>query len=366
MNLLIVKRIKNSYLYLRFGPLLKFTVIYTVIFVLFALTFPYTAPFFVGFLFAAIMQPVYRFLKNRLKFLGSFSAAVITAVIFLAVVGLLIWIIITLVQEVFDIINFLQREQYIDRFMDWYNNYFTSEFLQRNMTGVMESAGQAAQAASMAYGYITNLFTVIPIVFMGFIAAILSTYHFTHDFEKIKKGSENILPPKSEMIISKLLGEGCKMVKSFFKPYAVIYFLTFLETLFIFYVLGIKYAFLFAVLSGVADIIPILGPGLIYLPLAALNLVAGNYFVAGALFISWLLISVIRQIAEPKIVSVSLKIHPLLGMAAVFLSLQMKSFCVFLFLTFYFLLYRLLVMLNLLKSPFSSESKNHKKEEIEL
>ena len=352
MRYSFVYRIKNSFFYERFAPAVKFTIIYTVLFLLFVWTFPCTAPFFIGFVFAAIMQPVYRFLKNKLKFLGGFSAAVITAIIFLSVVGLLIWVIISLVQEIFDIINFLQEENYIDRFMEWYNGIFTSEFLQRNMNNVMDSAGRAVEAASAAYGYIANLFTVIPIVFMGFLASILSTYHFTHDFEKLKKGSKNILPPKSEKIIGTLFGEGGRMMKSFFKSYMIIYLVTFLETLFIFFVLGIKYAFLFAVLSGVADIIPILGPGLIYLPLAAVNLITGNYFVAGALFVSWLLISIIREIAEPKIVSVSLKIHPLLGMAAVFLSLQLKSFWVFLFFTFYFLLYKLLVMLNLLKSPF--------------
>lgn len=352
MRYSFVYRIKNSFFYERFAPAVKFTIIYTVLFLLFVWTFPCTAPFFIGFVFAAIMQPVYRFLKNKLKFLGGFSAAVITAVIFLSVVGLLVWVIISLVQEIFDIINFLQKENYIDRFMEWYNGIFTSEFLQRNMNNVMDSAGRAVEAASAAYGYIANLFTVIPIVFMGFLASILSTYHFTHDFEKLKKGSKNILPPKSEKIIGTLFGEGGRMMKSFFKSYMIIYLVTFLETLFIFFVLGIKYAFLFAVLSGVADIIPILGPGLIYLPLAAVNLITGNYFVAGALFVSWLLISIIREIAEPKIVSVSLKIHPLLGMAAVFLSLQLKSFWVFLFFTFYFLLYKLLVMLDLLKSPF--------------
>lgn len=358
MRYSFVYRIKNSFFYERFAPAVKFTIIYTVLFLLFVWTFPCTAPFFIGFVFAAIMQPVYRFLKNKLKFLGGFSAAVITAVIFLSVVGLLIWVIISLVQEIFDIINFLQKENYIDRFMEWYNGIFNSEFLQRNMNNVMDSAGRAVEAASAAYGYIANLFTVIPIVFMGFLASILSTYHFTHDFEKLKKGSKNILPPKSEKIIGTLFGEGGRMMKSFFKSYMIIYLVTFLETLFIFFVLGIKYAFLFAVLSGVADIIPILGPGLIYLPLAAVNLITGNYFVAGALFVSWLLISIIREIAEPKIVSVSLKIHPLLGMAAVFLSLQLKSFWVFLFFTFYFLLYKLLVMLNLLKSPFYEN--NHK------
>lgn len=358
MRYSFVYRIKNSFFYERFAPAVKFTIIYTVLFLLFVWTFPCTAPFFIGFVFAAIMQPVYRFLKNKLKFLGGFSAAVITAVIFLSVVGLLIWVIISLVQEIFDIINFLQEENYIDRFMEWYNGIFTSEFLQRNMNNVMDSAGRAVEAASAAYGYIANLFTVIPIVFMGFLASILSTYHFTHDFEKLKKGSKNILPPKSEKIVATLFGEGGRMMKSFFKSYMIIYLVTFLETLFIFFVLGIKYAFLFAVLSGVADIIPILGPGLIYLPLAAVNLITGNYFVAGALFVSWLLISIIREIAEPKIVSVSLKIHPLLGMAAVFLSLQLKSFWVFLFFTFYFLLYKLLVMLNLLKSPFYEN--NHK------
>lgn len=358
MRYSFVYRIKNSFFYERFAPAVKFTIIYTVLFLLFVWTFPCTAPFFIGFVFAAIMQPVYRFLKNKLKFLGGFSAAVITAIIFLSVVGLLIWVIISLVQEIFDIINFLQKENYIDRFMEWYNGIFTSEFLQRNMNNVMDSAGRAVEAASAAYGYIANLFTVIPIVFMGFLASILSTYHFTHDFEKLKKGSKNILPPKSEKIIGTLFGEGGRMMKSFFKSYMIIYLVTFLETLFIFFVLGIKYAFLFAVLSGVADIIPILGPGLIYLPLAAVNLITGNYFVAGALFVSWLLISIIREIAEPKIVSVSLKIHPLLGMAAVFLSLQLKSFWVFLFFTFYFLLYKLLVMLDLLKSPFYEN--NHK------
>lgn len=365
MKINIWNKIKTSFFYLRFAPAVKFTLIYTALFLLFVWSFPCTAPFFTGFIFAALMQPVYRFMKNRLRFLGGFSAAVITAFIFLSVMGLLVWVIVSLVQEIFDIIAFLQEENYLDRFMEWYSGTFTSEFLQRNMNNLMDSAGKAVEAASAAYGYIANLFTVIPIVFMGFIASILSTYHFTHDFEMLKKGSKNLLPPRSEKILSTLFGEGGRMMKSFFKSYMIIYFVTFLETLFVFFVLGIKYAFLFAVLSGVADIIPILGPGLIYLPLAAVNLLTGNYFVAGALFVSWLLVSIIREIAEPKIVSVSLKIHPLLGMAAVFFSLQLKSFWVFLFLTFYFLLYRLLVMLDLLKSPFS-ESNNHKEGKSEV
>ncbi len=101
-------------------------------------------------------------------------------------------------------------------------------------------------------------------------------------------------------------------------------------------VFKVKYAVILSIICAIADLLPILGIGTIYIPLAIIYFFfIKNYIAAFGIIISYVLVSIIRQIIEPKIVSSSLGIHPVAVLAALFIGLKANGlsgivFCIFL------------------------------------
>ena len=73
---------------------------------------------------------------------------------------------------------------------------------------------------------------------------------------------------------------------------------------------------------AVFDILPILGTGGILLPWAAVLFVMGNKPLAAGILILYVIITVIRNIVEPKIVGKQIGLHPLVTLMAMFLGLK--------------------------------------------
>ena len=104
-----------------------------------------------------------------------------------------------------------------------------------------------------------------------------------------------------------------------------LYFLTFCQTFVILAVLGIPYPLILAVATAIADVLPILGPGLVLAPVAIYQLLTGHYARTLGVVIGWLVITCIRQVVEPKLVSSTVKVHPLATLAAALLTYSLRN-----------------------------------------
>ena len=76
----------------------------------------------------------------------------------------------------------------------------------------------------------------------------------------------------------------------------------------------------------VSDIFPVLGPGTVLLPLAVYRLLCGSAAQALGLFIGWIILSVIRQIIEPKLLAKMTRTPPAVMLFAVYCSLISRNF----------------------------------------
>ena len=90
--------------------------------------------------------------------------------------------------------------------------------------------------------------------------------------------------------------------------------------------LGVNYAFIISMIIAVVDILPILGAGTVILPWAIFSLLTSNYKLGIGLIVIYAIISIIRQIAEPKIVGGSLGLHPLATLASIYISVKFIGF----------------------------------------
>ncbi len=89
-----------------------------------------------------------------------------------------------------------------------------------------------------------------------------------------------------------------------------------------FCLLQLPYALLLGFVVGLVDLVPVVGPGLIYLTLAVAQIYLGNLSVALALGVAYLILLLIRQFGEPHLVSDRLGLHPLVAVLSLYVGFR--------------------------------------------
>lgn len=86
---------------------------------------------------------------------------------------------------------------------------------------------------------------------------------------------------------------------------------------------GNKYAFTIGILAGLLDLIPVIGPSVIFIPWAVVLLITEGFVAALKIFSIYLAASVIRQVLEPKIMSQNIGLHPLPTLISMYVGLKL-------------------------------------------
>lgn len=82
--------------------------------------------------------------------------------------------------------------------------------------------------------------------------------------------------------------------------------------------LNVEYPLMAALGIGFVDALPIVGSGTVMVPWAVLSAVNGNIKLAIGLLILYVIVIVVRQLIEPKIVSNHIGIHPIFTLIAMY------------------------------------------------
>ncbi|NLN41945.1 MAG: AI-2E family transporter [Clostridiales bacterium] len=109
----------------------------------------------------------------------------------------------------------------------------------------------------------------------------------------------------------------------FIKAQIFLMAITFLELLIGYQILGVEYAFFFALLTAIIDILPVLGTGTVLIPTAIVHFIMGNIPRALGFLCLYFIIFVIRQILEPRVVGQSLGLHPLVTLMSMYIGLRL-------------------------------------------
>ena len=348
----------------RLKPLLLFFVAYTAGFYFFAITLRFTFPFLAGFLLALLLQPIIRFLKNKLGFRPGLASIVVTLLSFCLLIGLLVLLGYWLTTEIATLVVRLSAfdpsiitgpvNELIGQ-LSTYINSIDSQFIQQNQEQLMKFLQTGMGVLTSLLSTVLHIMTSVPTIFTMFIVMVFSTYFFSKDMPKIKRHIASFLSLNTVSSIRSASRHSLAMSGKLLVSYLLIYGITFLETLLVFFLLGIQYPLVLSIIAGFADVLPVLGPGTVYIPLALISLIQGDYFTAIALLVGWLLISAVRQVIEPKIVSASINIHPLCMLSALYFALIAGKISILIYMTVLFVLYQVLSKSEILPRLFESE-----------
>jgi len=337
-----------------------FLILYTFVFVIFFGTISYTLPFVFAFILASLLKIPTKYLMKKFKLNSVITSLFTTTILFTTIVILLSLIITTITSESIQLVKnaqsyFTLNKDIIFNFFSTIQNYYKNldpsivNNIESNITNyITKTINISMNASTKIFSQTMGFVATIPYILMVLLFTLLTTYFFTKDLSSSTKKTFDLLPRKSEDRIHSIFDESKKMLKNYLLSYLLIITITFLETLVVFLVFKVKYAVTLSVLCGLFDLLPIFGIGTIYLPLIIIFFISNNYVAALGLLISYIIITIIRQIIEPKIVSSSLGIHPVAVLASIFIGLRANGlvgmvFCMFL-LVFYNILTKVKVL----------------------
>ena len=318
----------------RLAPLLLFFGAYTLVFVLWVKTFYYTLPFLLGFLMALAIQPLIRFFQTRLRIPRGGAALLSTLLALLVLCGLLALLGVLAVRE---ITAFLTRAsqngfaEFSQPVTDYLNqagdmlSQFDLEFLDLHKEEILEALQNSMDLVTACMGAALGLLTSVPTVVTLVIVTVCAAFFFARDMRSILSWGRGFLSETGAFHVKSAVRNSGGTGRKYLLSYFFLYFLTFCETCVIMAVLGVPYPLTIGVVTAVADVLPILGPGIVLAPVALYQVLIGEYARALGIAVGWLAITCIRQVMEPKLVASTVKIHPLATLAGVYFSLVGKN-----------------------------------------
>lgn len=151
----------------------------------------------------------------------------------------------------------------------------------------------------------------------------ISTFFFSMDFDRIVRFLKNCLPEKVEKALGPIKEKTVRSLKMFVLSYFVIFLMTFADFSIGFLILRIPYAILIGLLVVVMDIMPVPGTGLVLLPWAVIAAFMKKFTLAIGIALLYIIITVIRNTVEPKLVGKQIGLHPLATLISMFLGMQL-------------------------------------------
>ncbi|MBE0450209.1 MAG: sporulation integral membrane protein YtvI [Clostridia bacterium] len=172
--------------------------------------------------------------------------------------------------------------------------------------------GTISSLTDSVLNFVVSVVKTIPSVALFMFFMFLSLYFFTKDHDQIslliKKNFEKIKSPLFHHIKSSSIGT----IKNYFKAQLILILITFTISVVGLTILGIPFSPLIALVVALVDLIPMVGPAIIYMPWIILIALMSEYSTAIVLLIIYLTTTLTRQIIEPKIVSSKIGTHPLI------------------------------------------------------
>lgn len=311
-------------------------VILTLVYVTFKYFIPLIFPFVLGFIIAFAFKPLIRSLTNKLKIPNKLAALIVIGVFYMILLAITVFLGIEAFLYLKDF--FMEIPQlYNNVLVPWLSNLLTSledlaSQIDPMLVGqvriysqqILESLGNLITSISVgSVTYIRDFATKVPLFLVGFLLTVISSFFIAMDYQLIVNFLlDQISPSKRSLLIEAQLFLVSTLHK-YAKSYLMIMSITFVELTIGFSILGIESAIVVAFLIAIFDILPVAGTGGVMIPWMIFTFLEGNSRLGFGLLIIYLIVTVIRNIIEPKIIGDQVGLHPLLTLFAMYIGLQL-------------------------------------------
>lgn len=316
-----------------------FAAVAAIVFVFIRFLLKPLLPFIIAFVVAAFLQPVMRWLLNKLHFKSSregIVAVIITVTCYVILVGLVLLLLIGLAAAVIDWASGLP-DLFANTIAPWVEtsleqlltfiyvlNPEMGLFVQDMLPDVLSSLSSTIMNISVSLvSWASSVGTQLPGAMLAAIICVIATVFLVKDYDRVMGRVLSVLPVKGQVVVGQIRVATVGILVNFARSYVLILFITFLEVFVGLTIIGIENAAVIATLIALFDFMPILGSGMILMPWTIFTLIQGRVKRGIGLLVLWLVVVVARQIIEPRIVSKRVGLYPLVTLLCMWMGLKL-------------------------------------------
>ncbi len=291
-------------------------------------------PFVIGLVIALIANPLVRFLERRLRLVRRHSSLLIVAAVLALVIGLIYLVISRTVRAVRSFAEYLPQlyetaEAAVRQGLERLGG--SMDFLPQSLRESWEALGSSLgdylglaveKAAPPTVEAAGSVARVIPALLVYSVVTVLSAYFFIVERDRIAAFLREHLPAGALRYQEYLKGELKRLVCGYFLAQLKIMGVVWLILTAGFFVLGVGYAPLWALLISLLDFLPVFGTGTVLIPWGIIVVLDGEYAFAAGLLLLYVLTQVTRQAVQPKLVGDSMGLNPFLTLLFLYLGFK--------------------------------------------
>ncbi|MBO4677759.1 MAG: sporulation integral membrane protein YtvI [Oscillospiraceae bacterium] len=313
--------------------LLYWVALLAIVYLCFRYLLKLLMPFVLALLVAWLLRPVCRWYRKRNLHGQLYTALVVATVLFfyLIIGGLITLILVNVGANIAQRLSglpalytqtiepglselYASAEDLVSRF-----DPRLEAVVNKVMPEIISSLGSAVSRFSVtAVTKLTSLATSIPNALLNAAICIISTIFMATTFEAIIRFLKENLPEKVTETAGYVVKSFRNVIMKYGISYLLIMLMTFGEIAIGLLIIGKPNALLIAALIAVFDIFPIVGAGLILLPWTVITFIQGKVLQGIGMAILYVVVIVVRQIMEPRIVGRQVGLPPLVTLACMF------------------------------------------------
>lgn len=293
----------------------------------------YFLPFIIALILTSLIDPVVMFLQRRCRFSRGlavmFSLGLIIAIIALMIgfgVSRLFFELDRLVRTLPDYQGALDQFQVLwdhDRLQEIMDNWEISPQLQSALEdGLSDVYNTATEAVRGFFKTLQDGTRRVVNFFVVMLITFIATFFMAKDKEILSRSIASIVPDKWKRDASQFREELSHSVIGFIRAQFILISITTIVTILGLEIIGSNYSLILGILCGILDVIPILGPGLVFVPWIFFSFLSGDAAFAIMLIILYGTMVVVRSSLEPKVIGKNIGIHPLGTLLALYLGLR--------------------------------------------
>jgi sporulation integral membrane protein YtvI len=295
--------------------------------------FPLFAPFLLGIFFAGLVEPLVGMVETKLRVKRGIATGVTLICLLMFVLTVVTLTIVFTYQETQRLLGLvpdyaLRFSRISGRWLAWLqplfpgvNETFTKLYLNPELFGAIIRSILLGCFKGLA-GFPKTLLTV----FLGAISA----YFFSRDKRLFSNFCFRLLPSSWKSPVIQLKTELTAVLSRLLQVESGLALVTIVITTCCFNCVGIPGAPAYGFFTGILDFIPVVGPGLIFLPVILACVLTANYWGAAGIAVSYFLLLIIRQVAQMRLIGDNLNLHPLLTLVVIYLGMKFFGFAGFL------------------------------------
>jgi sporulation integral membrane protein YtvI len=289
------------------------------------LLLPEVWPFVFAFMLAALIDAP----TNHLEELGLSRGLAVLAVLTslaLCVVGVAALVVVNLVRDLGKLADQLPNlgtsiQEGISTGMAFLNHLAIG--LPPPLAELMyELAGRITQTLAMlAEGFLSALAGLSSLL-GGLAVGILATFFLARDGRKLASSAVENLPATWRSRTTHVKHEIFSGVVGLVRAQVLLIALSGALSTIALLVFQMPYAWLLGSVAGVLDLLPVVGPSMVFTPLVIWQWLIGHKVLAAGLGSTWVVVLLVRQALEPAILGSQLGLHPLTSLVAMYVAVR--------------------------------------------